>query len=125
MNPIYPTNMAKVYQNYLDDYRVYSCTNCHAHLARHQDIISKAFQGRYGKAYLFNDVENVSLGTKEDRLLMTGLHSVADIICKVCNKVVGWKYVFAFEHTQKYKEGKYIVEKTCISKDNNWDGGLN
>lgn len=31
--------------------------------------------------------------------------------------LLGWKYEEAFEPTQKYKEGKYILEKTRISKD--------
>lgn len=36
---------------------------------------------------------NVTLGPKEDRLLMTGLHTVADIFCSNCGTVLGWKYV--------------------------------
>jgi len=31
--------------------------------------------------------------------------------------LLGWKYEEAFEESQKYKEGKYILEKTRISKD--------
>jgi len=31
--------------------------------------------------------------------------------------LLGWKYEEAFEESQKYKEGKYILEKTCITKD--------
>ncbi|KXS09520.1 yippee-like protein [Gonapodya prolifera JEL478] len=112
--------MGKVFQTYLDSDRVYTCTSCHAHLASHDDIISKTFTGRHGRAYLFNFVENVSQGQKEDRVLMTGLHTVCDIHCNVCQTVVGWKYLFAFEESQKYKEGKYVVEKTRIAKEANW-----
>lgn len=36
---------------------------------------------------------NVNLGPKEQRILITGLHTVADIHCTTCNAVVGWKYV--------------------------------
>nr|CAX69466.1 Protein yippee-like 1 [Schistosoma japonicum] len=32
----------------------YSCLHCRAHLARHDDLISKSFQGSQGRAYLFN-----------------------------------------------------------------------
>lgn len=39
------------------------------------------------------DRVNVSLGEKEERLMMTGLHSVADIFCIGCGSIVGWKYV--------------------------------
>lgn len=36
---------------------------------------------------------NVTVGAKEDRLMMTGLHTVADIYCVKCGSVVGWTYV--------------------------------
>jgi hypothetical protein len=36
---------------------------------------------------------NVRLGPKEERVLITGLHTVADIHCTCCATVLGWKYV--------------------------------
>ena len=96
---------------------VHCCAACRAHLADHDAIISKAFQGRHGRAYLFADVINVSPGPKENRLLLTGLHVVADIYCNACDTRVGWKYVEAFEESQKYKEGKFILEKAMILKE--------
>lgn len=44
----------------------------------------------------------MTLGPKEDRLLITGLHTVADIHCTTCGTVLGWKYEYAFEESQKY-----------------------
>ena len=44
----------------------------------------QSFQVRHGRAFLFNNVVNITLGPKEDRLLMTGLHTVADIYCIHC-----------------------------------------
>ena len=32
----------------------------------------QAFQGRHGRAYLFNTVSNITLGNPEDRVLLTG-----------------------------------------------------
>jgi hypothetical protein len=61
---------------------------------------------------------NVVVGAKEDRQLMTGLHTVADIYCNDCREVLGWKYERAYEETQKYKEGKFIFEKSKIIKEN-------
>lgn len=47
----------KTFQAYLDDcHRRYSCAHCRAHLANHDDLISKSFQGSQGRAYLFNSV---------------------------------------------------------------------
>jgi hypothetical protein len=37
----------------------------------------------------------VTWGPKEERLLITGVHTVADIYCTSCNTVLGWKYVGA------------------------------
>jgi rRNA maturation protein Nop10 len=39
-----------------------------------------------------------------------------DIHCTQCGKVVGWKYVKAFESSQKYKEGRYILEKELVAE---------
>lgn len=63
---------------------------------------------------------NCTLGPKEERLLITGLHTVADIECAACGSVLGWKYETAFEESQKYKEGKFIVEKARVIQDGDW-----
>jgi len=97
--------------------RVYSCRFCHAHLANFDDLISKSFHCRHGKAYLFNSVVNIGVGPKEERLMTTGLHTVADIHCNNCLQIVGWKYEEAFEKSQKYKEGKYILERAKMVDD--------
>lgn len=96
---------------YLDGPQVYACAQCRTHLTSHDDIISKSFHGRHGRAYLFDQCVNVDLGPAEDRPLMTGLHSVCDIYCKRCRVTVGWTYLRAYEASQKYKEGKFIIEK--------------
>ncbi|XP_025775743.1 protein yippee-like 3 [Puma concolor] len=112
----------KTFQAYLDDcHRRYSCAHCRAHLANHDDLISKSFQGSQGRAYLFNSVVNVGCGPAEERVLLTGLHAVADIHCENCKTTLGWKYEQAFESSQKYKEGKYIIELNHMIKDNGWD----
>uniref|UniRef100_A0A8C1UYG5 Protein yippee-like n=1 Tax=Cyprinus carpio TaxID=7962 RepID=A0A8C1UYG5_CYPCA len=147
---------AKTFQAYLDScHRRYSCVHCRAHLANHDDLISKvrvplcdscgtftarfvnwdavcikdsrvclyvqSFQGSQGRAYLFNSVVNVGCGPAEERLLLTGLHAVADIYCENCHTTLGWKYEQAFELSQKYKEGKFIIELSHMIKDNGWD----
>lgn len=38
---------------------------------------------------------NVTVGDREERMMMTGLHTVADIFCVGCGSNVGWKYVSA------------------------------
>ncbi|PWA64408.1 Leucine-rich repeat-containing protein [Artemisia annua] len=53
---------------------------------------------------------NVTVGVKVDRLMMTGLHIVADLFCVNCGSNVGWTYETAHEENQKYKEGKSVLE---------------
>jgi len=96
---------------YLDGPQIYTCGQCRTHLTSHDDIISKSFHGRHGRAYLFDQCVNVVIGPAEDRLLITGLHSVCDIFCKRCKGMIGWTYARAYESSQKYKEGKFIIEK--------------
>ncbi|CAN8016428.1 yippee-like [Amblyomma americanum] len=114
--------MVKTFQAYLPTcHRTYSCIHCRAHLANHDELISKSFQGSQGRAYLFNSVVNVGCGPAEERYLLTGLHAVADIYCECCKTTLGWKYEHAFESSQKYKEGKYIIELAHMIKENGWD----
>ncbi|KAJ6432529.1 hypothetical protein OIU84_019712 [Salix udensis] len=75
----------------------------------------QSFHCRHGKAYLFRKVANVFAGEKEDRSMLTGLHTVADIFCVGCGSIVGWKYVTAHDKSQKYKEGKSVLERFKLS----------
>merc|ERR1712113_452202 len=113
--------MGRVQCEYLTGPRIYTCQECGAHLALHDDIVSKAFQGRNGRAYLFANCVNYSLGPKEDRMLMTGMHTVCDIFCNRCNSQLGWTYIEAYETSQKYKIGKFIVEKAKMMRDRDWE----
>eukprot|EP01103_Thecamoeba_quadrilineata_P003825 TRINITY_DN13563_c0_g1_i1.p1 TRINITY_DN13563_c0_g1~~TRINITY_DN13563_c0_g1_i1.p1 ORF type:complete len:112 (+),score=4.91 TRINITY_DN13563_c0_g1_i1:56-391(+) len=109
--------MGILFQTYLSG-QVYTCRKCNVHLAHCGDnIISKQFQGRQGKAYLFNSCVNTYSGPEEDRFLITGLHTVADIHCISCQEYLGWKYEQAYEESQKYKVGKFIIEKAKMKKE--------
>lgn len=63
--------------------------------------------------------------------MTTGQHTVRDIYCCKCGALLGWKYVCflstallhlilivyqdkAYEASQKYKEGKYILERNLL-----------
>ncbi|KAM3375198.1 hypothetical protein P3S68_013912 [Capsicum galapagoense] len=98
--------------------RSYSCLKCRSHVSFDDDIISKNFKAKSGKAFLFDLVRNIVIGTKEERQLLTGLHTIAEIYCTNCNEELGWKYERAVEPSQKYKEGKFILEESKIVKDN-------
>ncbi|XP_027344432.1 protein yippee-like At5g53940 isoform X2 [Abrus precatorius] len=94
--------------------RSYRCKFCRTHLALADDLISQAFHCRRGKAYLFNNAVNFTTGAPEERVMLSGLHTVADIFCCCCGQIIGWKYESAHEKSQKYKEGKFVLERGRI-----------
>ena len=108
--------MGRPFLEYLDG-RLYMCKACKAHLARVEAIVSRSFHSRRGKAYLFESVVNVSWrsGEAEERIMTTGKHMVHDIHCNKCLRVVGWRYERAFEESQKYKEGKFVLERAKLN----------
>ncbi|KDQ21711.1 hypothetical protein BOTBODRAFT_26141 [Botryobasidium botryosum FD-172 SS1] len=116
-SPSQPTKqVAHVFQGH----PTYCCSRCTTTLALQDELISKSFSGREGRAFLLHSVVNVRIGKKEERQLLTGLHTVADIYCIGCDSNLGWTYLKAHESSQKYKEGKYIIETERIIKENAW-----
>ena len=69
------------------------------------------FRCKNGKAYLFGKLVNVNVGEKDDREMTTGMHTVCDIFCVACGSILGWKYLAAAEKAQRYKEGKFILDR--------------
>lgn len=67
--------------------------------------------------------------------MTTGLHLVKDLFCNSCHQIVGWKYVLlyalytqsihtyliikikAFEESQRYKEGRFILESVLLTSN--------
>ncbi|KAM0749235.1 yippee-like protein [Meredithblackwellia eburnea MCA 4105] len=94
--------------------KVFGCHKCKTHLSTAEFIESKNFNGQHGRAYLFTEVRNVVSGDPEDRPMTTGLHTVRDISCSKCKEVLGWTYDKAYEPSQQYKVGKFILEKAMI-----------
>lgn len=106
--------MGLKYNVYLAANKVFGCKQCKTHLADYNDIISRNFRGQHGKAYLFNTVVNVIPKDAVERSMTTGRHVVRDIVCRQCKQTVGWRYDKAFETTEKYKEGKFILEEELL-----------
>ncbi|KAK9091890.1 hypothetical protein Syun_026801 [Stephania yunnanensis] len=109
--------MGRLFIESLASEKVFKCKCCKVDLADYEQIISKDFQGRYGRAYLFGTVVNIFHGPNEDRYLNSGPHVVNDVYCSSCQQMLGWRYEKAYVEDQKYKEGKYILEKERILKE--------
>ncbi|XP_058001483.1 protein yippee-like At5g53940 isoform X4 [Hevea brasiliensis] len=108
------------------DGRSYRCKYCGTHLALPVDLVSRSFHCHSGKAYLFNNVVNITIGALEEKMMLSGMHTVADIFCCCCGQIIGWKYVLptptphththeaAHEKSQKYRVGKFVLESGRI-----------
>ncbi|KAK4189569.1 putative yippee zinc-binding protein moh1 protein [Podospora australis] len=106
--------MGLAYNTYLTGPNIYGCKNCRSHLSNYDDIVSRNFRGQHGKAYLFNNVVNITTEEPTERNMTTGRHVVRDIKCRGCGETVGWKYDKAFEKSEQYKENKFILEAELI-----------
>lgn len=118
------------------------CVTCSSDIAFADQIVSKGFTGRHGRAYLVglappivstsnkksqakipHLLPNLKIGRSVNRELLTGQHVVADVSCTICGTVLGWKYVDAREQAQKYKIGKYILEMKRVVLGVVWEDG--
>ncbi|KAG4443046.1 hypothetical protein IFR05_001500 [Cadophora sp. M221] len=116
------------------------CVTCSSDIAFADQIVSKGFTGRHGRAYLVSlpPVEitmsgnknqdkdtgilpNTRIGRSVNRELLTGQHVVADVSCVICGVILGWKYLDAKELAQKYKIGKYILEMKRVVLAVGWE----
>ncbi|XP_060772096.1 uncharacterized protein LOC132882995 isoform X1 [Neoarius graeffei] len=59
-------------------------------------------------------VVNVQYSDVQDREMVTGRHMVRDVSCKNCNSKLGWMYEFAIDNSQRYKEGRVILERALV-----------
>ncbi|ETS73987.1 hypothetical protein PFICI_13853 [Pestalotiopsis fici W106-1] len=96
------------------DLRKFGCKSCKTFLALYESIISRNFRGQHGKAYLFSNVENVDFGMPQEKSMTTGMHTLRDARCLGCGEVMGWKYDKAKEKSERYKEGKIVLEAELL-----------
>lgn len=104
-----------------DNQPMFICSKCSAVIALQDELISKAFSGRDGRGFLMHSATNIKFGRREERALLTGVHTVADVFCMGCNDRLGWYYYKAADSSQKYKEGKFLLERERLVKENNWN----
>ncbi|XP_038710619.1 protein yippee-like At5g53940 [Tripterygium wilfordii] len=97
--------------------RCYRCRYCDSALAHADDILPRSLNFHQGRAFIFNKVVNVMVGQQEERLMLSGMHTVEDIFCCCCGQLLGWKYVAAHDKHQKYKEGKFVLERLRIVEE--------
>ena len=82
-------NEADIWYLYLILKLLTGSTNCVINFECWMPPTTVWLQGSQGRAYLFNSVVNVGCGPAEERVLLTGLHAVADIFCDCCKTTLG------------------------------------
>ncbi|GAA6043977.1 hypothetical protein JCM8097_003416 [Rhodosporidiobolus ruineniae] len=96
------------------------CATCTLDLSLQDELVSRSFQSGSGPAVLVRSACNVDVGKQASKNLISGKHVIAPIYCSGCSTELGWKYFSSPESSQKYKEGKVILERSKIYKDNKW-----
>lgn len=131
--------MGAPFRLYLPSSRVYICSSCSTHLAADEDVISRSFHGRIGRAYLFGTcmlglptviqcsdpdwtekATNVIKAEPESRTLLSGMHKISNLHCRVCNQLLGWEYIEAQPESQKYKEVRCQLKKKNLQVQKCW-----
>ncbi|KIM46637.1 hypothetical protein M413DRAFT_440243 [Hebeloma cylindrosporum] len=79
----------------------FSCSKCLAVIALQDELISKSFSGR-DVFCLMQSAMNIKLGRREDRSLLIGVHSVADV------------------YLSRMQKRKYLLEREKLVKENAW-----
>lgn len=68
-----------------------------------------------------DQVVNLQYSEVQDRVMLTGRHMVRDVSCKNCNSKLGWIYEFATEDSQRYKEGRVILERALVRESEGFE----
>ncbi|KAG8123358.1 putative Protein yippee-like protein [Naja naja] len=115
------SKMGRIFLDHIGGTRLFSCANCDTILTNRSELISTRFTGATGRAFLFNKVVNLQYSEVQDRVMLTGRHMVRDVSCKNCNSKLGWIYEFATEDSQRYKEGRVILERALVRESEGFE----
>ncbi|GAB0097561.1 Protein yippee-like [Sergentomyia squamirostris] len=108
--------MGRIFLDHIGGTKLFSCASCDTNLTNREELMSTRFTGATGRAYLFKKVVNLTFSNVQERVMLTGRHMVRDVLCKNCKAKLGWMYEYATEDSQKYKEGRVILEHALISE---------
>ena len=67
---------------------------------------------------------NVYLGPESQKTMMTGLHRVSDIFCKICFKNVGWTYVTKHSNPQLCRSMLMSSQKSTKKESSSLKGPI-
>eukprot|EP00440_Ansanella_granifera_P005571 gb/GFBE01006051.1/.p1 GENE.gb/GFBE01006051.1/~~gb/GFBE01006051.1/.p1 ORF type:complete len:551 (+),score=70.55 gb/GFBE01006051.1/:1-1653(+) len=98
-----------------DDAVVYHCTRCRSPILRTKDIVSTNYHGARGPAFLVNQLYNTVVDRAPySAAFVTGAYSVCDVACAGCSIQLAKKYMDAREPSNRFKIGKFLLERTMV-----------
>jgi len=65
---------------------------------------------------LYSSRMNVRYDRPSIQLMTTGAYTIQEVICLVCSSYLGWKMIHAHERTERWKEGKHILELEFVQE---------
>ena len=71
--------MGRFFIEHLGCDKIYNCKKCLSPLVAQEQLVSKNFHGKTGKAYLFEKAYNLEMGQEKEQMMMTGLHRIRSI----------------------------------------------
>jgi len=122
--------MGRIYLEHLGGTKLYSCAECKTFISNREELFSRQFLPSTERIYLFKKVVNVTYSEKpEVRTIQLSnrngeinrlpeKHFIRDVFCKVCSTKLGFVYEFISSRRNQEKEGKTVIEKTMLIKEN-------
>ncbi|KAF9811499.1 hypothetical protein IEO21_06583 [Rhodonia placenta] len=99
-----------------DDRTMLACKACRASIVSRSSVITEdGFRGYHGKAALVTDAPNTSPAAPSIMLMDTGAHTIAELACASCAAYLGWRVLRAHELSEKWKEGRCILELALLA----------
>jgi len=92
--------------------RPLACKTCKTCITFSDATVSgpREFKGFFGKASLFSQVDHITLALPVVQLFVTGAHVCQTACCASCASQLGWKIVGAYQPSEQWKEGTYLLE---------------
>ncbi|XP_057593733.1 protein yippee-like 5 [Hippopotamus amphibius kiboko] len=110
--------IGRIFLDHIGGTRLFSCANCDT---IRSELISARITAATDRAFLFNKVVNLQCSEVQDRDMLTGRHVVRDVSCRNCNSKLGWIHEFATEDSQRYKEGRVILERALVRESEGFE----
>ena len=65
---------------------------------------------------LMESRKNVRYDRPSIQLMTSGAYTIQEIVCLGCSSYLGWKMIHAHERSERWKEGKHILELEFIQE---------